>query len=92
MLKGIIVASEYREAVEAVIEGFRDERAREEEERRSLVAFKMWRRFLAGLRIKARVDAYEMEGEEPEAIVDDVEDLDSDEEYNEEEGGGFFAE
>jgi xeroderma pigmentosum group C-complementing protein len=92
VLKGVIVATEYREAVEAVIAGFRDERAQAEEERRSLLAFKMWRRFLAGLRIKKRVDAYEIEGEEPGDIEDNVDDLDSDQEYNDDEGGGFFPE
>lgn len=92
VLKGIVIATEYREAVEAVIEGFTDERAQAEEERRSLHALKMWKRFLVGLRIKKRVDAYEIEGEEPEDIEGDVEDADSEEYIDDDEGGGFFPE
>lgn len=64
VLKGVVVAIEYCEAVEAIIEGFADEHAREEEQRRTFAALRMWRHFIMGLRIKQRVDAYEIEGEE----------------------------
>lgn len=102
VLKGIIVATEYVEAVEAVIEGFRDEQARVEEEMRTLAALRMWKRFLAGLRIKERIDTYEVEGEaeeaapaQPESIEDESNDEDmesEDTEYVDDYGGGFIPE
>ena len=102
-LKGIVVAIEYREAVEAVIEGFLHERAQAEEEARILAALKMWKRFLVGLRIKQRVSTYEVEGEgeeveaeTPEGIQmlsqDDDDDGMESEEYIDDGAGGFFLE
>jgi xeroderma pigmentosum group C-complementing protein len=93
VLKGIVVAAEYREAVEAVIEGFRDEQARVEEQVRSYTALRMWKRLLVGLRIKERVDGYEVEGEEPDVVPQDDDDsgMDTDE-YVDDGGGGFLIE
>jgi xeroderma pigmentosum group C-complementing protein len=107
VLKGIVVAAEYQEAVEAVIDGFRYERQREREYERELAVLKMWRRFLAGLRIKNRVDAYASDGEAsaediPSPSLSDREkkdesesDFQDDQNYDDnadEEGGGFFPE
>jgi len=84
--------------VEAAIEGFRDERAQEEEQRRMLESIRMWKRFLVGLRIKERVDTYEVEGEEPANVEielnddDDDEGMQSEEYVDEDFGGGFFPE
>ncbi|KAH8590633.1 hypothetical protein B0O99DRAFT_521045 [Bisporella sp. PMI_857] len=64
VLTGVVVASEYREAVEAVLDGMSDERARVEEERRAARAVAMWKRWLVMLRVKERVDSYKVEGEE----------------------------
>ena len=93
VLKGVVVATEYQEAVEAVIEGFRDERAQAEDEMRTRIALRMWKRLMVGLRIKERVDAYGIEGEEPEEDIqeDDGKGMES-EEYEYEGGGGFFPE
>lgn len=95
VLKGIVVAAEYREAVEAVIEGFRDEKAQAEDEIRTLAALKMWKRFLVGLRIKERVDMYEVDGEreELERVQEDDDDKGMEsEEYIDDGAGGFFPE
>jgi xeroderma pigmentosum group C-complementing protein len=89
-----------------VIEGFRDEQAQAEERRRTLNALRMWKRFLHRLRIKERVEGYDVEGDEPDVIVqdddaeseapgivrddDDDEDMESDEEYIDDDGGGGF--
>jgi xeroderma pigmentosum group C-complementing protein len=90
-LKGIIVAAEYGEAVEAVVEGFRDELAQEEEDRRSFAALRMWKRLLISLRIKERVDGYEVEGEEPDFVPQDEDDSGmNSEEYIDDSGGGFL--
>jgi xeroderma pigmentosum group C-complementing protein len=56
ILTGGVVASEYREAVEAVIEGFEDERVQAEEKRRSEAALNMWLRFARIFRIKQYLD------------------------------------
>lgn len=81
VVKGAVVAAEYKEAVEAVIEGFRDEEREAEENRRAVVALKMWRKFFVGLKIKERVDAIEIEGktgreEREEREADEDEDAD----------------
>lgn len=86
--------------MEAVIEGFQDERLREEEDVRMVAALRMWRRFLMALRIKERVDAYEVEGEEmadTESEGNEEEDDYHDrgmesEEYLDDGAGGFFPE
>jgi xeroderma pigmentosum group C-complementing protein len=100
VLKGIVVAVEYREAVEAVIEGFLDARAQAEEEARTIATLRMWKRFLIGLRIKERVATYEVEGEGDEEVPEEVQmssqDDDDDgmesEEYIDDGAGGFFLE
>lgn len=86
------MAAEYREAIEAVIEGFRDEQAQAEEEMRTVAALRMWKRFLVGLRIKERVDTYEVEGEETELVQEDDDDGMQSEEYIDVGAGGFFPE
>jgi xeroderma pigmentosum group C-complementing protein len=99
----VVVAAEYREAVEAVIGGLRDEEARAAEDLRKSKAEKMWKRMLVGLRIIQRVSGYggvEVEDEdeeehekEHENAPDSLDDVESDvSEYIEEEGGGFFPE
>ena len=87
--KGAVVASEYGEAVEEVLKAFDDERVRIEEERRSKEALKMWRRLLAGLRIRERIEGYEIEGERDSAKGRGMADTDEDWEDSNE-GGGFL--
>lgn len=105
ILTGVVVAQEYQEAMDAVIEGFHDEVARAEDEARMLAAMKMWRRFLIGLRIKERVDSYAEEGEDDS--IGEIERVkrakkgkagsgggfmpaEDDDEDDEEHGGGFI--
>ena len=61
----------------------------------------MWKRWLVSLRIKERVDGYEVEGEEADGdgdfVVeeddgDDIEGMESEEYDVDGLGGGFFAE
>ena len=84
---GAVVATEYRDAMEEVIKAFDDERAQAEEQRRSLAALKMWKRFLAGLRIRERIEAYDIEGERDIAMKNEMEKV---EEEDDDEGGGFL--
>lgn len=98
VFKGIIVAAEYREAVEAIVGGFRDERARMEDDLRATTVIKLWKRLLVGLRIRKRIDdRYVVEGEESDPIpeeVPEVADVESDisEYVDDGQGGGFFPE
>ncbi|OBT77560.1 hypothetical protein VF21_04608 [Pseudogymnoascus sp. 05NY08] len=94
IIKGVVIASEYQEAAEAVIQGFKDDEWHAKEERRSIAALRMWKRFMVGLRIKERVDAYEIEGEEKgdEYIQDDDDQGMQSEEYDMDEAGGSFPE
>ena len=89
IMSGAVVAAEYREAVEEIIKAFENEQAQAEEEQRSLVALKMWKKFLAGLRIRERIDSYDIEGERDTAMKYGMEKADADAEI-EDEGGGFL--
>lgn len=107
VIRGVVVANGYQEAVEAVIRGFADEQQAEEEKRRSLAALRLWRRFLTALRIRKHVQGVEVEGEDVKKereedlpVVldhqDEVppggveEDMESEEYFDDGEGGGFF--
>lgn len=96
VVTGAVVASVCREAVEDVIRGLEDEATQQEEVRRSLEALKMWRRFLKGLRIRARIGGYEIEGEraaDDERIKnkeEEEEEEEDEEEEEEDEAGGFL--
>ena len=88
--KGAVVALEHGEAVKEVIAAFENERVQAEEERRSHEAMRMWKRFLAGLRIRERIEGYTVEGERdtmPEMMTDT---MDEAEDEADGEGGGFF--
>lgn len=99
-----MVAEEYREAVEAVILGLRDEQARAEEEVRSARALGTWRRFLRKLRIIQDINPGYLDGEQEleeaasevaQAYIDEEkEDVESDvsEYVDDYGGGGFFPE
>ena len=84
---GAVVATEYQEAVGEVILAFEDERIQAEEERRGLEALKMWKRFLVGLRIRERIEGYDIEGERDIARKYDMEEAEDEEE---DEAGGFL--
>lgn len=83
IVTGAVVASEYLEAVEGVLEAFENQVVQEEETQRGLEALRLWRKFLAGLRIRERIGGYEIEGER------EIEDQMRGKE-GEEEGGGFL--
>ena len=87
VIKGIVAAEEYREALKEVIGGFQDERAEAEEARRTAEALRMWRRFMAALRVMERIDGYDIEGER-DAVHEEMDK--ADEVMVEGEGGGFL--
>ncbi|EPQ66719.1 Bgt-3153-2 [Blumeria graminis f. sp. tritici] len=65
ILQGIVLAAEYREATEAVIAALEDEQVQLEENQRRLHTLRMWKRFLVILRIKERIEGYNIEAENP---------------------------
>jgi xeroderma pigmentosum group C-complementing protein len=58
IIEGAVVPEEHRAAVLAVIEGLEQEALEEESRARSLLALRLWSRFMKGLRIAARVASY----------------------------------
>jgi len=88
MTMGAVIAEECSDALFEVINALEDERAQEEAERRTREAVRLWKRFLAGLRIRQRIEGYEVEGAR-EDVDQDMGDTDE-EEYDDDEGGGFF--
>ena len=101
IVKGAVVADSYQEAVITVIQGFDDDRRQEEEEKRTLEALRMWKRIMTGLKIRQRIDGYEIEGQRSEQNsssrdnIDEFDDARNDSEisYNNEDdemAGGFM--
>lgn len=84
---GIVIASEYREALEEVLGSFADEKLRAALEARTAEVLRSWRLFLVKLRIAERVQAYAAEDEEGggDAARMRIDEAD-------EAGGGFFPE
>lgn len=101
VISGAVVASEYLHAVKEVIEGFDDEKAQEEQLRSSVEALRAWKRLLVGLRIRERIEGYEIEGERKFADEvtgrindkndesDDEDEEEDDDDYGDDEGGGY---
>ncbi|KAK4506327.1 hypothetical protein PRZ48_000057 [Zasmidium cellare] len=58
IMDGVVVAQQFGDAVRAVIEGFEQDQLEEESKARSLLALRVWKRFLTGLRIRERVEGY----------------------------------
>lgn len=87
IITGAVVATGYREAVEEVTSAFEDERIQGEEARRSAEALRMWRRFLAGLRIRERIEGYEVEGER-DVVRERTEEVDAG--VDDDDAGGFL--
>jgi xeroderma pigmentosum group C-complementing protein len=87
VVKGIVIATEYQEALEEVLTGLEDQRRLAALEARTAEALRFWRLFLLKLRIAERVKGYAAEGEEQVDEDDIAEEMDV-----EEGGGGFFPE
>ena len=87
IVNGAVVAIEHADAVQQLITGFEDERAQEENAKRSLEALRLWKRFLAGLRIRERIEGYDIEGDD--SVTREIA-TDDDDQSDNEGGGGFF--
>lgn len=75
VIDGAVVAEQHADAVRAVIEGIEYEIEEDACKARSLLALKVWKRFLASLRIAERVSAYGTtstdDTEQPEDTTDE---------------------
>ncbi|GAP87039.1 putative DNA repair protein rhp41 [Rosellinia necatrix] len=97
VLRGVVVAEEYGEAVRAVIDGIKDYEVEIERERRCREVLRMWRFFLMNLRIRQRiwagVDSEDEDMEGPglgDVIADKGGDEAADTDHSDEAGGGGF--
>jgi xeroderma pigmentosum group C-complementing protein len=63
VVQGVVVAQEYADAVEAVIDGMEYEQEEAIIRGRSAEALRLWRRFCLGLRVVQRINAIEIDGE-----------------------------
>ncbi|KAJ5062448.1 hypothetical protein PSV09DRAFT_2250554 [Bipolaris maydis] len=91
IVQGVVVAQEYADAVQSVIEGMEYQQEEAEAAARRTESLRLWRRFFLGLRIAERVNAIEIDGEKGPAI--DVQDEISKEDRElaaQEMAGGFF--
>lgn len=98
VLSGIVVAEEFAEAVQAVIDGIGTQEQEAEEEQRRLAVLRQWKRFLVALRIRERVWSGATEEERREAdreadLEAEMRDAPSDvtEEYDMEEDGDDYG-
>ncbi|KAL6702925.1 hypothetical protein ACN47E_000826 [Coniothyrium glycines] len=91
VVQGIVVATEYAEAVQATIDGLEYQVEEAEMAARSAESLQSWRRFLIGLRIVQRVNAIEIDGEKGpiKSLQDDISKQDQ-RLRAEEAAGGFF--
>jgi xeroderma pigmentosum group C-complementing protein len=91
VVQGVVVADEYTEAVEAVIDGMIYAQEEAENMQRSSEALRLWRRFYLGLRIAQRINNIEIDGQKGETIDVQQEIEKADKVIAEKEfAGGFF--
>ncbi|KAL4922915.1 hypothetical protein BDW62DRAFT_5023 [Aspergillus aurantiobrunneus] len=86
ILQGVVVATEFWEAMEEVLKCLEEEKLHDELEERSSEVLRAWKNVLMKLRIAERVKGYAVEGE----ADDEASGLEKSE--PEEMGGGFFPE
>jgi len=68
IVQGVVVAREYADAVQAVIDGMECQQEEAEAAARTLESLRLWRRFLIGLRVTQRVNAIVIDGERGPAL------------------------
>lgn len=91
IVQGIVVAQEYADAVQSVIDGMIDQQEEAENAARQAESLRLWRRFFLGLRIAQRVNAIEIDGEKGPVInVQDEITREDRELAAQEMAGGFF--
>ncbi|KAF1912679.1 hypothetical protein BDU57DRAFT_374503 [Ampelomyces quisqualis] len=91
IVQGVVVASEYADAVQQVIDSMIFEQEEAANAARSRESLRLWRRFFLGLRIAQRVNAMEIDGEKGPAM-DVQREIDREDKHivEKEMAGGFF--
>ncbi|PLB55633.1 putative DNA repair protein Rad4 [Aspergillus steynii IBT 23096] len=91
VFRGVVIATEHREALEEVIQGLENEKMQAQLEEKSAECLRFWRHFLLKLRISERVKGYAVEGDESDNQASG--DM-SDDDFGDAEdyGGGFIPE
>lgn len=93
IVQGVVVASEYAEAVQETIDAIIYEQEEVANAARTRESLRLWRRFFLGLRIAQRVNAIEIDGEKgPVLDVQDEIDEQDKKMIEAEMAGGFFPE
>jgi xeroderma pigmentosum group C-complementing protein len=87
IIQGAIIAIEYKEAVEAVIEGFAHVAEQTNAEQVTQMALRMWKRFYIGLQIVRRIESYNVQQGENQILEGPA---NSATEQQSIAGGGFF--
>ncbi|KAF1836141.1 DNA repair protein Rhp41 [Decorospora gaudefroyi] len=91
IIQGVVVAQEYADAVQAVIDAMEYQQEEAETARRTAESLRLWRRFCLGLRIAQRVNAIEIDGEKGPVIDYQTEISKQDRELAAQDmAGGFF--
>ena len=100
VVNGIVAAAEYKDALVEVVEALEYERVREQEEKQSLIALSMWKKFMAALLIRQRINEEHAEQDNQLSDVEHnatspAESTDEDSTYNDsheddDAGGGFM--
>jgi xeroderma pigmentosum group C-complementing protein len=88
VINGIVVACEYKEAVEAVMEGLLYKQEQATAFKNSILTLKRWRRFIIGLRIRQRVGIYDDDPEDRRHPMAEERQKGKEPEYS---GGGFIS-
>jgi xeroderma pigmentosum group C-complementing protein len=86
---GAVVAQEYGDAVQAVVDGFEYAKEMTEVAQRTREVLKMWKKFFKGLMILQHVEQYKVDGED-QGFQEEMDQMDTDEEEPQYEAGGFF--
>ena len=56
VIKGIVIAEQYKTALYAVLDAIISEKEEEDAEKKSLENLRLWKKFLLGLRIRERIE------------------------------------
>lgn len=88
ILQGVVVATEYREALEEVLNGLEGEKLQAELDRKSAETLQAWKHLMLKMRIAERVKGYVVEGERDADEPETNENVEDPEEF----GGGFIPE
>ncbi|EAW11286.1 putative DNA repair protein Rad4 [Aspergillus clavatus NRRL 1] len=91
VFQGIVIASEYQEALEEVLMSLEDAKRQAESEKKSAEMLSLWKNLLLRLRIAERVKGYAIEGED-DAVSEESASESARGYESETAGGGFFPE